>query len=79
MTPGVGRRPFTSRNETNVELVKKIVQMISDKLQLNQNSILQIITEELGMHKVCAEMVPKLWNDVQKMWRMQVCCLEVSG
>ena len=56
-------RPSTSRNETNVELVKKnvrgdrrlTVQLISDELGLNRNSIWQIITEDLGMRKVCKD------------------------
>ena len=59
-------RPSTSRNETNVELAKKMVrgdrrltmQLISDELGLNQNSIWQIITKDLGMRKVCAKMIP---------------------
>ena len=61
-------RPSISRNKTNVELVKKIVrgdhrltvQLISDELGLNRNSIWQIITEGLGMRKVCAKMIPHL-------------------
>ena len=61
-------RPSSSRNETNVELVKKIVrgdrrltvQLISDELGLNENNIWQIITEDLGMLKVCAKMIPHL-------------------
>ena len=52
-------RPSTSRNETNVELVKKIVhgdrrstvRLISDELGLNRSSIWQIITDDLGMCK----------------------------
>ena len=76
-----GRRPSTSSNETNVKLVKKIVhgdclltvRLISDKLGLNQNNLWQIITEDLGMRKVWAKMVPKLLNNGQKMWHMQVC------
>ena len=61
-------RPSTSRDETNVELVKKIVcgdhpltvRLISDELGLNRNSLWQIITEDLGMRKVCAKMIPHL-------------------
>ena len=76
-----GGRPSTSRNETNVELVKKMVRgdrlltvrPISDELGLNRNSVWKIITEYLGMRKACAKMVPKLLNDDQKMRRMQVC------
>ena len=74
-------RPSTSRNETNIELVKKMVHgncwltvlLISNELGLNQNSVWQIITEDLGMCKICAKMVPKLLNYDQKMRHMQVC------
>ena len=69
-----GGRPSTSRNETNVELVKKMVRgdsrltvrPISDELGLNRNSVWKIITKDLGMRKVCAKMVPKLLNDEPK-------------
>ena len=61
-------RPSTSRSETNVELVKKIVRgdrrltmrLISDELGLNRKRIWQIIAEDLGMCKVCAKMIPHL-------------------
>ena len=61
-------RPSTSRNETNVELIKKMVRgdrrltvrLISDELKFNRNSIWQIITEDLGMRKVCAKMIPHM-------------------
>ena len=33
----------------------------------------QIITEDLGMRKICAKIVPKLLNDDQKERRVQVC------
>ena len=73
-----GGRPSTSRNKTNVELVKRVVRgdrrltvrLISDELGLNRNSVWQVITEDLGIRKFCANMVPKLLNDDQKMWRM---------
>ena len=52
-------RPSTSRNEDNVELVKKMmrgdsrlpVRLISDKRGLNRNSIWQILTEDVEMRK----------------------------
>ena len=52
-------RPSTSRNEDNVELVKKMmrgdsrltVRLISDKRGLNRNSIWQIFTEDVEERK----------------------------
>lgn len=74
-------RPSTSRNEANVERVKQMVRddrrltvrQIADELGMNHNSVWKIITEDLGMQKVCAKMVPRLLNDDQKGRRMQVC------
>ena len=58
-------RPSISRNETNAELVKKMVRgdrrltvrLISDEPRLNRNSFCQMITEDLEMRKVYAKMV----------------------
>ena len=74
-------RPSTSRNEANVERVKQMVRgdrrltvrLIADELGMNHNSVWKIITEDLGMQKVCAKMVPRLLNDDQKGRCMQVC------
>ena len=60
-------RPSTSRNEANVERVKQMVRgdrrltvrQIADELGMNHNSVWKIITEDLGMQKVCAKMVPR--------------------
>ena len=47
--------------------------MIASQLDLKKDSVWKIITEDLGMRKVCARMVPRLLNDDQKERRMQVC------
>ena len=47
--------------------------MIASQLDLKKDSVWKIITENLGMRKVCAKMVPRLLNDDQKERRMQVC------
>ena len=74
-------RLSTSRTEANVERVRQMVRgdrrltvrRIANELGMNRNSVWKIITEDLGMRKVCAKMVPKLLNDDQKDRRMQVC------
>ena len=60
------RRPSNSRNETNVELIKMVggyrrltLRLISNETGSDRNSIWQIITEDLGMRKICAKMVPR--------------------
>ena len=74
-------RPTTSRTNENVEHVREkvprdrrlTVRMIADELNMNSERVWRIITEDLGMSKVCAKMVPRLLNDGQKKNRVQVC------
>ena len=47
--------------------------MIADEVGMNHNSVWEIITEDLGMRKICAKMVPKLLSNDQKNRRKQVC------
>ena len=68
------RRPSASRTEVNVKWVRQVVRgdnwltvrKITSQLDLTEDSVWKIITEDLGMHKVSAEMVPRLLNDDQK-------------
>ena len=74
-------RPSTSRTVDNVERVKQMVRgdrrltvrMIEDELKINRDSVWKIITEDLGMRKICAKIVPKLLDDDQKKRRVEVC------
>lgn len=74
-------RPSTSRTDDNVERVRQMVRgdrrltvrMIASELAVNHDCVWKIITEDLGMRKICAKMVPKLLNDDQKERRMEVC------
>ena len=74
-------RPKTSRTNENVKHVREkvrsdrrlTVRMIADELSMNSERVWRIITEDLGMRKVCAKMVPRLLNDGQKENRVQVC------
>ena len=74
-------RPTTSRTNKNVECMREkvrsdcclTVRMIADELNMNSERVWRIITEDLGMRKVCAKMVPRLLNDGQKENRVQVC------
>ena len=67
-------RPSTSRTADNVERVKQMVRgdrrltvrMIADELEINCDRVWKIITEDLGMQKICAKMVPKLLDNDQK-------------
>jgi hypothetical protein len=41
--------------------------MIADELNINECTVHQIVTQDLNMRKVCAEMVPKNLNGNQKV------------
>ena len=74
-------RPSTSRTDENVERVRQkvrsnrrlTVRMIADELGMNSERVWRIITEDLGMRKICAKMVPKLLNRGKKERRVHVC------
>ena len=49
------------------------IRMIAGELGMNSERVWRIITEDLGMRKICATMVPRLLNEGQKERRVQVC------
>ena len=75
-----GGRPSTSRTDENVERVRQkvrrdrslVVGMIADELGMNSKGVWRTITEDLGMRKICAKMVPRLLNEGQKEQGVQV-------
>lgn len=60
-------RPSTSRTDVNLARVRELVRsdrrlsvkMIAEELNINRETVRLIITEDLGMRKICAKMVPK--------------------
>ena len=74
MITRVGGYP-QARTDENVERVRQkvpsdrhlTVRMIAGSLRW------RIITEDLGMRKICVKMVPKLLNERQNERRVQVC------
>ena len=75
-------RPSTSKTEENVERVwqkvrsdrRLTVRVIANELGMNSERVWRtIITEDLGMRRICAKMVPRLLTDEQKEWRVEVC------
>ena len=60
-------RPCTSKTDENVTKVRDLVR--SDRrsvLNLNRQTVHEILTFELGMQKICAKLVPKILTDEQK-------------
>jgi len=67
-------RPCMSKTNENVTKVRALVRsdrhltvrMISSELNLNHQTEHDILTEELGMQKICAQLVPKILTNEQK-------------
>lgn len=74
-------RPVTVRSEENVQKVCEIVRkdrrlsirMIGDMLNINKETVRQILHDELNMKKVCAKLVPKNLTQEQKDNRKDIC------
>lgn len=72
---------MTSRTEENIEHVRRVllkdrrvtVRMIAEELSISKDTVWTIITEDLGMRKVCAKMVPKILTEDQKERRLAIC------
>jgi len=73
--------PRTSRTPENLDRLRALVvadrrmtiRMLADELNIDKESIRQMLHEELGMRKLCAKMIPKLLTWVQKEHRLNVC------
>ena len=74
-------RPSTSRNVEMVAKIRKIIRSdrrmtireLSSECNISFGSCQTILTEDLGMRRVCAKMVPKLLSQDQKNHRIEVC------
>uniref|UniRef100_A0A8C4Q8U9 Transposase n=1 Tax=Eptatretus burgeri TaxID=7764 RepID=A0A8C4Q8U9_EPTBU len=74
-------RPSTCRTADNIERVKQMVhadrrltvRMIAEELSINKDTVWSIITENLEMCKVCANMILKLLSEDRKQQRLTVC------
>uniref|UniRef100_A0A8D8U2F0 Mos1 transposase HTH domain-containing protein n=1 Tax=Cacopsylla melanoneura TaxID=428564 RepID=A0A8D8U2F0_9HEMI len=72
------RRPVTSKTDHNFQRVRNVlnsdrqlsVRMIADQVAIDKMTAHTIITEELGMRKICAKLVPKVLTDDQKQRRV---------
>ena len=61
------RRPSTTRTSDNTARVRELVRsdrrltvkMIADEVNVNREDVHRILTEELGMRKICAKIVPR--------------------
>jgi len=47
--------------------------MIADKVSMNVATVCLILTEELGMRKICAKMVPRNLTEQQQDSQLNIC------
>jgi hypothetical protein len=74
-------RPSATRTGGNTARVKEFVRsdrrltvkMIADEVNMNRETVRLILTEELGMKKICAKMVPSNLTQQQRDARLSVC------
>jgi hypothetical protein len=74
-------RPCTSKTNENVEKIEQIVRidhrlgirMIAEMVNIDKETVKQVLHEDLNMTKVCAKMVPRLLTPEQKENRKQIC------
>jgi len=79
-------RPVQVRTDENAHRVRDLlredrrltIRMLAVELNINRETVRRILTEDCGMKKLCAKMVPKNLSDEQKAHRMNIAqdCLE---
>jgi histone-lysine N-methyltransferase SETMAR len=47
--------------------------MMAEELNLDRETVKKILTEDLGMRKVSARMVPQILSDDQKQRQLDIC------
>jgi len=74
-------RPSTTQTSDNTARVRELVRsdrrltvnMTADKVNMNQEAVRRILTEELGMRKISVMMVPRNLTEQQRDARVSVC------
>ena len=75
------RRPTISKTTNNIQEIEKIVRedrqlsirLIVDRMSIDNETVLQVLHENLHMTKVCAQVVSKLLTRDQKENRQEIC------
>ena len=78
--PRIGR-PRTSKTDGNVEKIREIIRKnrclsiraIAELVNIDKETVRQILHENLQMKKVCAKMVPTLFTPEEKETRLNIC------
>ena len=73
-------QPKTQRTDANVDRVRTLVRsdrrlsvrVITEELNMNKETVRQIVKEDLGMRKISAKMVPRILTHDQKQLRFHI-------
>jgi len=73
-------QPKTQRTDANVGTVRTLVRsdrrlgvrIIAEELNINRETVRQIVTKDLGMRKISAKMVPRILTHDQKQRRLHI-------
>jgi len=73
-------QPKTQRTDANVDRVRTLVRsdrrlgvrVIAEDLNMNRETVRQIVKEDLGMRKISAKMVPRILTHDQKQQRLHI-------
>ena len=73
-------RPSTSKNDDNVAKVREVIRSnrlltvrdVAEEVIISKTVCHEILTENLGMHRIAANFVPRLLTDDQKQNRVDV-------
>lgn len=73
-------QPSITHTAANIERLRVLIatdyrltlQMLSEQLVINKESVRLMLHNDLGMRKLCAKMVPKILTDEQKIKRLTV-------
>jgi hypothetical protein len=76
-------QPKTQRPDTNMDRVRTVVcsdrrvgwKVIAEVLNMNRETVRQILKEDLRMRKFSAKMVPRILTHDQKQRRLHISCL----
>lgn len=49
------------------------IRLLADECHIPKSTVHRIVTENLGMHKICTKMVPKVLSDDKKASRARIC------
>jgi len=74
-------RPAANRTKENIAKIRQIVRenrrltvrSIAEQGNMDRETVRKILTEDLGMMKACAKMVPKELTEEQKQRRVTIC------